>query len=222
MKEMAVKEYSCSYCIKDMYRFTSFQNFYLVFKRIFDILLSVFFIAIFSPMMLVVAVIIKLTTKGPAFFSQSRIGQFGKIIKVYKFRTMSLNAPENVATGELENPNDYITKIGKILRLTSFDEILQLFNVLKGDMSLIGPRPIIPQEESLHRLRTLNKVYSIKPGITGLAQVNGRDLLTVEKKVEFDSEYMRNISFKMDLYIMWRSLIVVFKRADFFEGKQNR
>lgn len=222
MKEMVVKKCSCSSCVKDMYRFTFFQSFYLVFKRLFDISLSVFFITVFSPMILIVSIIIKLTTKGPAFFSQDRIGQFGKIIKVYKFRTMSLDAPENVATGELENPNDYITKVGKILRLTSFDEILQLFNVLKGDMSLIGPRPIIPQEKSLHRLRSLNKVYSIKPGITGLAQVNGRDLLSVEKKVEFDSEYMKNISFKMDLYILWRSLIVVFKRADFFEGKQNR
>ena len=172
--------------------------------------------------MLTIAILIKLTTKGSVVFSQKRVGQFGEIIKVYKFRTMSQDAPESIATGELDNPECYITKIGKLLRLTSLDEILQLFNVLKGDMSIVGPRPIIPEEEELHKLRNQRLVYSIKPGITGLAQVNGRDLLTTEKKVEFDEEYLKNLSLRLDLYILFRSIVVVFKRADFFEGRIKR
>ena len=222
MKEVVIRGKNLTPYFVGMHRFTFLQECYLFFKRLLDISASFFFIVIFSPLMLFAALAIKFTTKGPAVFKQERVGQFGKIINVYKFRTMSTDAPKNVATGELENPNAYITKVGKILRLTSFDEILQLFNVLKGDMSIIGPRPIILQEEILHELRKLKKIYSIKPGITGLAQVNGRDLLTAEEKVEFDFNYMKNISLKMDLYILWRSLIVVFKRADLFEGKIKR
>lgn len=222
MREVVIKGKEFTPYFSGTYCFTFFQKCYLLFKRLFDILASFFFIVIFSPLMLIAALAIKITTKSPVVFTQERVGQFGKIIKVYKFRTMSTDAPKNVATGELENPAIYITKVGKILRLTSFDEILQLFNVLKGDMSLIGPRPIILQEETLHELRKLKNIYAIKPGITGLAQVNGRDLLTVKEKVDFDFKYMKNISLKMDLYILWRSLIVVFKRADLFEGKIKR
>lgn len=202
-----------------VYEFSVSQKVYLVFKRLCDILLSFAAILFLSPLMLAAALIIKLTSKGSAVFSQSRVGRFGKSIKVYKFRTMLESAPSDVATGNLENPEIYITKIGKILRMTSFDEILQLFNVLKGEMSLVGPRPIILNENEIHALREKNKVYSIKPGITGLAQVNGRDLLTPEEKVHYDAMYMQKISLKMDICILFRSVIVVFKRADFFEGK---
>lgn len=202
-----------------LYEFSVSQKVYLVFKRLCDILLSSVAVLFLLPFMLIVAVIIKLTSKGPAVFLQNRVGQFGKSIKVYKFRTMLESAPSDVATGNLENPELYITKIGKILRMTSFDEILQLFNVLKGEMSLVGPRPIILSEDEIHALREKNKIYSIKPGITGLAQINGRDLLTPEEKVRYDSLYMQKVSLKMDIYILFKSVIVVFKRADFFEGK---
>ncbi len=222
MKSAVLREISYLERSECMYNFTKTQVIYLVFKRLCDIFISTFFIAVLSPLMLTIAILIKLTTRGSVVFSQKRVGQFGEIIKVYKFRTMSQDAPESIATGELDNPELYITKIGKILRLTSLDEILQLFNVLKGDMSIVGPRPIIPEEEELHKLRNQHLVYSIKPGITGLAQVNGRDLLTTEKKVRFDEEYLKNLSLRIDLYILFRSIVVVFKRADFFEGRIKR
>ncbi len=222
MKDIVINQAGCSVKSKDRYNFTLSQNIYLVFKRFCDVFLAVFFIVLLSPIMLVIAFLIRFSTKGSVIFSQKRIGQFGKIIKVYKFRTMLLCTPESVATGELDNPNFYITKIGRILRLTSLDEIPQLFNVFKGDMSIIGPRPIIPEEEELHRLRGERKVYSIKPGITGLAQVSGRDLLTVEKKVKFDELYLKNVSLRLDLYVLVKSVVVVFKRADFFEGRVKK
>lgn len=202
-----------------VYKFSTGQRVYLVFKRFFDILISAVSIILLSPLILLISLLIKLTSEGPVVFSQNRVGQFGKSIKVYKFRTMLLSAPKEVATGDLENPNIYITKIGKILRMTSLDEILQLFNVLKGDMSIVGPRPIILNEIRIHELRKKENIYLIKPGITGLAQINGRDLLTAEEKVHFDSIYMRKISLKMDIHILFKSAVVVLKRADFFEGK---
>lgn len=172
--------------------------------------------------MLVVALLIKITSKGPTIFSQKRIGKDEKLFNVYKFRSMYTEAPKNVATGNLENAHAHITKIGKILRVTSIDEIPQLINVLKGDMSIIGPRPIIPEEVEVYELRKQNNVYAIRPGITGLAQVNGRDFLNPEKKVSFDTQYLKEISLKMDLYIFFKSIAVVFSHADFYEGKIDK
>lgn len=206
-------------CDNIVYKFSAGQRVYLIFKRFCDIFISSISIILFSPLILFISLIIKLTSKGPVVFSQSRVGQYGKLVKIYKFRTMLLSAPKEVATGDLENPNVYITKIGKILRMTSLDEILQFFNVLKGDMSIVGPRPIILSEIKIHELRKKENIYLIKPGITGLAQINGRDLLTAEEKVRFDSIYMKKISLKMDLYILFKTFIVVLKRSDFFEGK---
>lgn len=114
---------------------------------------------------------------------------------------MLTRAPKNKAAAELYDRDEYITKVGKVLRLTSVDELPQLFNVLKGDMSLIGPRPLIPEEKGAHELRNKNGVYRIRPGITGLAQVNGRNLLDINSKVQFDTEYLHSLSLKLDLYI---------------------
>ena len=121
---------------------------------------------------------------------------------------------------DMENPDDYITTIGRILRITSIDEMPQLINVIKGEMSLIGPRPLICEEEEAHEIRFKNGVYSIRPGITGLAQVNGRDILSIEDKVNFDIEYLHSISLKKDLCIFFKSILVVLKRSDFLEGKR--
>lgn len=202
-----------------LFNFSFSQKIYLKIKRFFDIFISLIAIILLSPLILAVSLLIKLTSKGPAIFSQQRIGKNENFFNVYKFRTMYQEAPKNIATGDLENAHTHITKIGKVLRVTSIDEIPQLFNVLKGDMSIIGPRPIIPEEVEVYELRKENSVYAIRPGITGLAQVNGRDFLNPEKKVKFDREYLTHLSFKMDLYIFFKSIIVVFSHADFFEGK---
>lgn len=196
------------------------QKIYLKIKRVLDILISILTLVIFSPLLILVSALIKVTSKGPVLFFQNRIGQNGKIIKIYKFRTMELKAPKNVATWNFENPDDYITKIGRILRVTSIDEMPQLINVLKGEMSLIGPRPLICEEKEAHEIRFKNGVYSLKPGITGLAQVNGRDILSIEDKVNFDIEYLHTISLKKDLWIFFKSILVVIKRSDFLEGKR--
>lgn len=201
------------------FNFTFSQKIYLKVKRFFDIVLSLIALIILSPLIIIVSILIKSTSKGPIIFSQNRIGKDEKLFKVYKFRSMYVEAPKSTATGELENPDLHITKIGKIIRITSIDEIPQLINVLKGDMSLIGPRPIIPEEIEVYDLRKKHKVYAIRPGITGLAQVNGRDFLNPERKVIFDSEYLNKISLKLDTYIILKSIIVVFSHSDFFEGK---
>lgn len=200
--------------------FTISQKIYMIFKRLFDIIFSSIAIILLSPLIIIVSILIKLTSKGSVIFSQKRIGKNEKMFKIYKFRSMYKEAPKNTATGNLENPDLHITKVGKILRITSIDEIPQLFNVLKGDMSLIGPRPIIPEEIEVYELRKKHNVYAIVPGITGLAQVNGRDFLDPEKKVKYDTDYLKNISFKMDLSIFLKSIVVVFSHADFFEGKK--
>ena len=205
-----------------VYKFSVTQSVYLVFKRLLDILISFFSILLLFPLILFISFVIKFTSKGPVVFSQNRVGQYGKLIKIYKFRTMLSSAPNEVATGDLENPDAYITKVGKILRMTSLDEILQFFNVLKGDMSIVGPRPIIFSEKEIHSLREKENVYLIKPGITGLAQINGRDLLTPKEKVRYDSFYMRRISLRMDIYILFKSVIVVLNRANFFEGRRKK
>lgn len=194
---------------------------YLRFKRFLDIVVSFTCLVLLLPLLLLISVLVSLDSKGSVIFSQKRVGKNGKLIKVYKFRTMMPEAPENIATGELEDPHSYITKSGKILRMTSLDELPQLINVLKGDMSIVGPRPLILEEREIHKLRLKKGVYSIRPGITGLAQINGRDLLSIEDKVKFDTMYVQNVSLKTDFLIIIKSIFVVFSHTDFFEGKRN-
>lgn len=194
---------------------------YLPVKRFFDIALSLFFLVLLLPLFLIISVLVCIDSKGSAIFSQKRVGRYGKLIKVYKFRTMRPEAPKSIATGEFENSQSYITSFGKILRMTSLDELPQLINVLKGDMSIIGPRPLIPEEKEIHKLRMEKGVYKIRPGITGLAQINGRDLLSIEDKVKFDETYLNSISLKTDFLITIKSIFVVFSHTDFFEGKRN-
>lgn len=196
------------------YKLSLSQKIYAVFKRFFDILFSFLAILFLSPLFIFLAFMIRLTSKGPVIFEQERIGQFGKVIKIYKFRTMNSKAPKSKATKDFDDAKEYITKFGKFLRVTSLDEMPQLLNVLKGDMSIIGPRPLILDEVFIHKLREKNDVYLIKPGITGLAQVNGRDFLDAQDKVNFDTEYLHNMSLKLDLMIFIKSIIVVFKQEN--------
>ncbi len=202
------------------YKMTNSQKIYVFFKRMIDIVLSLATLVVLSPLFIILALAVKLTSRGPIIFSQERVGRYGKTIKIYKFRTMMDKAPKSKATKDFNDANEYITKFGKFLRVTSLDEIPQLFNVIKGDMSIIGPRPLIADEVFIHKLREKNDIYMIRPGITGLAQVNGRDFLEAEDKVEFDTAYLHNMSFKLDLIIFIKSIIVVFKQEDSLDANR--
>lgn len=203
------------FCAKsDRYSLSESQRIYAVFKRIFDIVFSSLALLFLSPLLLFLAFVIRLTSKESVIFRQERIGQFGKVIRIYKFRTMMSKAPQSRASQDFSDAHEYITKFGKLLRATSLDEIPQLINVLKGDMSIVGPRPLILDEIFIHKLREENDVYLIKPGITGLAQVNGRDFLDAYDKVDFDTRYLHNMSLSLDLMILIKSIRVVFKQEN--------
>lgn len=179
---------------------------YCVVKRVLDMVLATLGIALLLIPSLVIAAAIWMDDPGTVIFSQYRVGRFGKQFRLYKFRTMKMDTPEYVPTAALENPDRYITDIGRILRKYSLDELPQLFNVLKGDMSLIGPRPLIPHESEIHQMRMRFGVYNIHPGITGLAQVNGRDRVSPADKVRWDVRYLQEFSFLTDLHIFLETL----------------
>ena len=157
-------------------------------KRSFDILLSCLLLFAFSIPILLVALMVKVTSQGPALYTSDRVGIHNSIFKMYKFRTMKTDTPP-VATHLMRNPNQYLTPIGKFLRKTSLDELPQLFNILKGDMSFVGPRPALFNQDDLVALRTEKGIDSLVPGLTGWAQINGRDELPIPDKVEFDEYY---------------------------------
>lgn len=190
-------------------------------KRLFDIIVSFFALIILSPLFLVICTLLFFTPDCKVFFSHERRGRRGKPFKIYKFQTMKSSAP-NCATGDLENPEQYITKIGRVLRKTSMDELPQLWNILKGDMSFVGPRPLISSEIRAHRLRLEYGVYRFRPGLTGWAQINGRDDISLMKKMKLDKEYCDNWSIKLDLIIFLRSIGVAAKQEGFHEGKIHR
>lgn len=191
------------------------------FKRLFDIFASFFALVILSPLFLIICIINLFTPDTSVFFSHERRGRGGKPFRIYKFQTMKNNTP-NCATGELKNPEQYITKFGRILRKTSLDELPQLWNILKGDMSFVGPRPLISSEIRAHRVRLEYGVYAFRPGLTGLAQIKGRDSISLMKKMKYDKEYCDNWSLKLDLQILLQSVSVVFKQEGFHEGVYHR
>lgn len=205
---------------KTEYKLTQKQEIYIFFKRGLDFFISLLVLIVFSPLFLFLALTIKLTSRGSVIFSQKRVGQYGKVIYIYKFRTMSASAPHSKSTSDFVDAQKYVTKFGKFLRATSLDEIPQLLNVLKGDMSIIGPRPLILDEIFVHKLREKNDIYLIKPGLTGLAQVNGRDFLNAEDKVKFDTQYLHNMSLFLDLKIFMKSIMVVFKRQGSLDAQR--
>lgn len=185
-------------------------------KRIFDLILALILIVLLSIPMLVIAVLIKLMSKGPVIFWTDRVGVNNAIFKMAKFRTMRLNTPQ-VATHLMKNPGIYLTPIGQFLRRYSLDEILQLFNILKGEMSFVGPRPALFNQDDLVELRTKKNIHSLTPGITGWAQINGRDDLSIPVKVSFDEYYLNHRSFAFDLYIILLSVLKVVRK----EGIQH-
>jgi O-antigen biosynthesis protein WbqP len=180
-------------------------------KRIFDLILTLVLLVLLSIPMLVIAVLIKLMSKGPALFLTDRVGVNNGIFKMAKFRTMKLNTPQ-VATHLMEDPEKYLIPGGGFLRKYSLDELPQLFNVLKGNMGFVGPRPALFNQDDLVGLRTKKNIHKLVPGVTGWAQVNGRDDLPIPVKVSFDEYYLNHRSFAFDLYILILTIIKVIKR----------
>ena len=187
---------------------------YMIIKRTIDLLLALLLLIIACVPILVIAISIKLFDKGPAFFKQKRVGKDEKVFICYKFRTMKTNAPHNISTKEFKDSYKYITPIGRFLRRSSLDELPQLFNVLIGNMSLVGPRPLIKEERDIHEMRRKYGVYKHKPGITGLAQICGRDMLSDVRKAECDAIYVENISFTVDAKIFLATMLRVINRED--------
>jgi len=180
-------------------------------KRTFDLFLAISLFLFLVVFLLLMAILIITTSKGPVLYWSDRIGKNNKIFKMPKFRSMLTNAPA-VATHLLDNPDAYLSPIGGFLRSTSFDEIPQLLSVLKGDMSFVGPRPALYNQDDLIALRTQKGVDNLLPGITGWAQVNGRDELSIPDKVALDLEYLEHQSFLFDIKILWITLLKVLKR----------
>ena len=167
-------------------------------KRGADVVLSLLALICLSPVYLLVALAVKLTSPGPVLFRQKRVGRGGRLFTIYKFRTMRTDTPRDTATHLLQDPSRYITRVGAFLRRSSLDELPQFFNVLKGDMSIVGPRPALYNQDDLIAAREKAGVDAVRPGITGLAQINGRDELPIPVKVRYDREYVENLSLKMD------------------------
>lgn len=178
-------------------------------KRILDFMFALILFIIISPLFILLMVLIKLDSKGPVFFGQRRIGKKNKEFIMYKFRSMRADTPKDIPTHLFQNPEDYITRVGKILRKTSLDELPQLINILKGDMSFIGPRPALYNQYDLIQLRTERGIHELMPGITGWAQINGRDELSIEEKVKLDEYYYKNRSAKMELKILYETVAKV-------------
>lgn len=180
-------------------------------KRLFDLLLALFAALILSIPLLLVALAVRLTSRGPILYWSDRVGQQNRIFRMPKFRSMRVGTPA-VATHLLSDPKSHLTPIGSFLRKSSLDELPQLWSILTGDMSFVGPRPALFNQFDLIELRTRYGVDRLVPGLTGWAQVNGRDELPIAAKVELDLEYLQRKSIKFDIHVLWRTLIGVLKR----------
>ena len=201
-------------------RMTDKQKRYLVVRSVIDRILAGIALVILSPLFLVVSIAQKISAPDePVFFLQKRVGKNAHCFNIIKFRTMKSSAPKNVATGDLADPQIYISRLGRFLRDTSIDELPQLVNVVKGEMSLIGPRPLVYTEREIRFLRRWYGVYQVTPGITGWAQVNGRDTVDIYDKVYYDREYVQNVSLKFDVKVIWKSVLVVLGRKGVVDGK---
>lgn len=189
-------------------------------KRVFDFLMSFIAIIVFSPIILIISLLVKLTSKGPIFFKQRRIGKNNEEFNILKFRTMRVDTP-NVATHLLKDPSVFITPLGKFLRKTSLDELPQLINIIKGEMSIVGPRPALYDQYDLRDMRTEVGVHKLVPGLTGWAQINGRDEIPLEEKVALDKEYMNMQNFWLDIKIIFMTVFKVAKSEGVSEGSSK-
>lgn len=192
---------------------------YFILKRLIDILISLFSIIVLSPMLIIIVTLIKIESEGTIIFKQKRVGKDRKIFEILKFRTMKIDTPCNTPTHLLENPDYWITNVGRFLRKYSLDELPQLYNILVGEMSLVGPRPALWNQYDLIEHRDKYSINDLVPGLTGWAQVNGRDELSIESKVEYDRIYLERISFLFDLKCILYTVRKVLKSEGVVEGK---
>lgn len=192
------------------------------FKRIIDLALAIIGVTILSPVFLIILLAIKLDSKGPVLFKQKRVGIYKTYFYIYKFRTMKIDTPKEMPTHLLENPDYFITKVGSFLRKTSLDELPQLFNIIKGEMAVIGPRPALWNQYDLIEERDKYGANDIRPGLTGWAQINGRDELDIDLKAKLDGYYKEKISIVMDIKCFFGTLISVAKSDGVVEGKTDQ
>lgn len=191
---------------------------YFIIKRILDLLLSISALLLLWPVFLAIVIIIKLTSPGPVFFKQKRVGKEKKLFEIYKFRTMRTDTPKDIPTHLLSKPETFITPIGKLLRKTSLDEIPQIINIIKGEMSIIGPRPALWNQDDLIAERDKHGVNDLTPGLTGWAQINGRDELPIPVKAKLDGEYVKRFGLVMDLKCFLGTVKSVLKSDGVVEG----
>ncbi|MGI6249727.1 MAG: sugar transferase [Acutalibacteraceae bacterium] len=189
-------------------------------KRFLDIVFAVFFMILLAPLMALLSLIVIIDDGFPVIYEQERVGRYGKIFIIKKFRTMKKNTRE-AATRDLTESGSVITRSGKFLRKTSLDELPQIENILKGEMSFVGPRPLIKDEKDIHQLRKEAGVYAVRPGITGLAQISGRDNVSPEAKAEFDRQYVENWNLWGDFKIVLKTFTSVLKREGIVDGANN-
>lgn len=191
---------------------------YLKFRYLVEPVVAFLLLMVLSPLLLVISIWIKLDSKGPVLFKQQRIGRHLSRFYVYKFRSMRTDTPDNIPTHQMKSPNQFITRSGRFLRKTSLDELPQLLNVITGSMSFIGPRPALYNQDDLIALRQHFKVETIKPGITGWAQVHGRDELELDRKAQLDGYYVTHVSLWLDLKIVVKTVFAVIKTKGVVEG----
>jgi len=202
------------------YKLTPMQKFYRFAKAVVEALIALIGLIVLIPVFVIVAIAIKIDSRGPVFFVQKRIGKNGKLFNCLKFRSMATNARHDVAGYEYADVQSYVTRVGKVIRKLSIDELPQLINILTFKMSLIGYRPSQPTEKELNDARESYDLYQIRPGISGWAQVNGRDVLAAQpkKKAKFDAYYLEHFSLWLDIKILFMTVIQVFKSDDVVEG----
>lgn len=195
---------------------------YIYIKRFFDFVFALIGIIVLSPLFLLLVLAIKLDSRGPILFVQKRIGLNKKHFNILKFRTMRIDTPKDTPTHLLENPDQYITKVGRFLRMTSLDELPQIWNILVGDMSIIGPRPALWNQYDLIDERDKYGANNILPGLTGWAQINGRDELLIPDKAKMDGEYVKKISFTFDCKCFVGTIVSIVKHEGIVEGGTGR
>ena len=195
---------------------------YIPIKRMIDVILSTLAIIILSPVLLILAIAIKLDSPGPVLFKQKRVGKNKELFEIWKFRTMRTDTPSDMPTHMLKDPDQFITKTGKFLRKTSLDELPQIFNIFTGKMSVIGPRPALWNQDDLVAERDKYNANDITPGLTGWAQINGRDELEIPVKTKLDGEYVKRMSFLFDIKCFFKTIESVAKSEGVVEGKTEK
>lgn len=208
--------------VENLQRIDVSKRFYCKVKRALDFLVAALGLLVLLVPMLIISLVIYLDDPGSVIFTQYRVGRNGKRFKLYKFRSMKESTPKYLATVELQDPQQHVTRAGSVMRKMSLDELPQLLNVLKGDMSLIGPRPLISDEYEMHAMRMRFGVYTVRPGITGLAQINGRDLVDPVEKIHLDVQYLQEFGFRTDGKILLATIPKVLRKEGVQENNQKQ